>query len=300
MSAGHVFDRANTDEMNRHLVDIGRVVPQGRLALVVLDGGGRHRSKSLAILDNVSLPRLPPYGPELKPVETGFQFLKQGNFANQVFATAEEVKTGSKRFGTTSPTRPAGSFHSASEAGQYRSAHRHFNPSSTPRRVGDYFVSLRNPILAGEPVIQHDGPHETPIIHNTASFPMNMRPATTLIANPSHPANNICSGLMVNLPFGRTNSESARFMTPLMPFLVPSGSSCPGVFHHFRSSRQSGIRAIFMSSRGARQIRVSRSPRPLRPWRTDHCLNKRRTNAPARDLPARGGIPSRALVRGRA
>ncbi|MCY3875461.1 MAG: IS630 family transposase [Rhodobacteraceae bacterium] len=92
MSAGHVCNRANTDEMNRHLVEIGSAVPQGRHALAVLDGAGWHRSRSLEIPDDVSLLHLPPYSPELNPVETVFQFLKRGNFANQVFATAEEVK----------------------------------------------------------------------------------------------------------------------------------------------------------------------------------------------------------------
>ena len=91
-SAGHVCDKANTDEMNRHLADIGSVVPQGHHALAVLDGAGRHRSKSLEIPDNVSLLLPPPYSPEPDPVETVFQLLKQGNFANQVFATAEVVK----------------------------------------------------------------------------------------------------------------------------------------------------------------------------------------------------------------
>ncbi len=91
-SAGHVCDRANTDEMNRHLLGIAAAVPRGRHALAVLDGAGWHRSKSLEIPDNVSLLRLPPYSPEPDPVETVFQFLKQGDFANQVFATAEVVK----------------------------------------------------------------------------------------------------------------------------------------------------------------------------------------------------------------
>ncbi len=91
-SAGHVCDRANTDEMNRHLADIGNAVPRGRHARAVLDGARRHRSKSLEIPDNVSLLRLPPYSLEPDPVETVFQFLKQGNFANQVFATAADVK----------------------------------------------------------------------------------------------------------------------------------------------------------------------------------------------------------------
>ncbi len=40
ISAGHVCDRANTDEMNRHLVDIGSAVPMGRHAPEVLDGAG--------------------------------------------------------------------------------------------------------------------------------------------------------------------------------------------------------------------------------------------------------------------
>ena len=91
-AVGHVCDRANTDEMNRHLVDIGAAVPQGRHALVVLDGAGWHRSKSLEMPDNVTLLHLPPYSPELNPVETVIQFLKHRNFANQVFATAQVVK----------------------------------------------------------------------------------------------------------------------------------------------------------------------------------------------------------------
>ncbi len=88
---GHVCNRANTDEMNRHLVDIATAVPRGRHVLVVLDGAGWHRSKSLEIPDNVSPLRLSPYGPDPNPVETVFQFLEQDEFPKQVFATAEEV-----------------------------------------------------------------------------------------------------------------------------------------------------------------------------------------------------------------
>ena len=91
-AVGHVCGRANTQEMNRHLLDISAAVPQGRHALVVLDGAGWHRSKELECPDNVSMLRLPPYSPELNPVETVFQFLKARHFANQVFETAEEVK----------------------------------------------------------------------------------------------------------------------------------------------------------------------------------------------------------------
>ncbi len=60
----------------------------GRHALVVLVGAGWHKSKALEWPHNVSLLHLPPYSPELNPVETVFQFLKARYFANQVFATA--------------------------------------------------------------------------------------------------------------------------------------------------------------------------------------------------------------------
>ncbi len=92
LSATHVCDRAHTDEMNRHLHDISAVVPSGRHALVVLDGAGWHRSKSLETPHNLSLLHLPPYSPELNPVETVFQFPKAGHFANHVFAAGEDVK----------------------------------------------------------------------------------------------------------------------------------------------------------------------------------------------------------------
>ena len=91
-AVGHVCARANTAEMNRHLRDIGEAVPAGRHALVVLDGAGWHRSKELEVPDNVSLLRLPPYSPELNPVETLFSVLKHRHFANRVFDSAEHVR----------------------------------------------------------------------------------------------------------------------------------------------------------------------------------------------------------------
>ena len=91
-AVGHVCDKANTEEMNRHLQDIGRELPEGKHAVVVLDGAGWHRSKDLKIPSNVSLLRLPPYSPELNPIETLFSVLKHGHFANRVFESAEHVR----------------------------------------------------------------------------------------------------------------------------------------------------------------------------------------------------------------
>ncbi len=92
VAVGHVCDRANTGEMNRHLADVSRAVTPGRHGVVVLDGAGWHRSTDLAIPDNLTLLRLPPYSPELNPIENLFGFLKSNVLANRVFPTVDDVR----------------------------------------------------------------------------------------------------------------------------------------------------------------------------------------------------------------
>ena len=91
-AVGHVCDRASTGGTDRRLREIGERVPAGKRALVVLDGAGWHRSKDLGIPANVSLLRLPPYSPELNPVETVFSVLKHRHLPNRVFGSAEHVR----------------------------------------------------------------------------------------------------------------------------------------------------------------------------------------------------------------
>ncbi|MBO0763181.1 MAG: IS630 family transposase [Hyphomicrobiaceae bacterium] len=45
--------------------------------VLVLDGAGWHGSKTLRVPSNISLVRLPPYSPELNPVERVWLYLKQ-------------------------------------------------------------------------------------------------------------------------------------------------------------------------------------------------------------------------------
>ena len=90
-AVGHVCPRANTEEMNRHLDDVAQRVSPGKHAVVVLDGAGWHRSKALRVPDNLTLLRLPPYSPELNPVEQVFAYLKANFLSNRVFPTVEAV-----------------------------------------------------------------------------------------------------------------------------------------------------------------------------------------------------------------
>jgi transposase len=53
-----------------------------------LDGAGWHQTGGkLNLPDNISLLPLPPYSPELNPVENIWQFLRQNHLANRVFDT---------------------------------------------------------------------------------------------------------------------------------------------------------------------------------------------------------------------
>ena len=67
LAVGHIADRANTASMNEHLASAS-VRPENHCVLV-LDGAGWHKSKELEIPENITLLILPPYSPELNPME---------------------------------------------------------------------------------------------------------------------------------------------------------------------------------------------------------------------------------------
>ena len=57
-----------------------------------MDGAGSHRAKDLQIPENISLIHLPPYSPELNPVENFWKELKKEGFYNRVFGSMREVE----------------------------------------------------------------------------------------------------------------------------------------------------------------------------------------------------------------
>ena len=88
----HVAERANTASMNAHLAAIGAAVAPGAHGVIVLDGAGWHRSGDLLVPPNLTLVHLPPYSPELNPMEQIVLFLKSNRFANRVFKDVAALK----------------------------------------------------------------------------------------------------------------------------------------------------------------------------------------------------------------
>ena len=85
MAAGLVMPFADTAAMNAHLAEIARTVAPGAHAVLVLDGAGWHGGHALVVPDNISLVMLPPYSPELNPVENVWQYLRANWLAISVF-----------------------------------------------------------------------------------------------------------------------------------------------------------------------------------------------------------------------
>jgi transposase len=84
--------QANTAAMNHHLAEISTQVAPGAHAVLVLDGAGWHQTGgALRLPDNISLLHLPPYSPELNPVENIWQYLRQNGLSNSIFDTYETI-----------------------------------------------------------------------------------------------------------------------------------------------------------------------------------------------------------------
>jgi hypothetical protein len=81
----------NIEAMNEHLAEISRCVSVGAIALLVLDGAGWHSSPRLTVPDNIVLLPLPPYAPELNPVENVWEFLRGNLLSHRVWAAYDDI-----------------------------------------------------------------------------------------------------------------------------------------------------------------------------------------------------------------
>lgn len=86
-----VSDSMKTEEMSRFLGQVG-AAHQDRHVIMVLEGASSHKAKALLIPDNVSLIHLPPYSPELNPVEILWHELREKYCTNRVFETLAAVE----------------------------------------------------------------------------------------------------------------------------------------------------------------------------------------------------------------
>jgi transposase len=86
-----ILPHVNGTCMQLFLDEVGRRHPDDRIVMV-LDGAGWHQNGSLKCPDNIRLLPLPPYSPELNPVEHLWDELREKAFHNRVFKSIDALE----------------------------------------------------------------------------------------------------------------------------------------------------------------------------------------------------------------
>ncbi len=81
----------NGDCLQIFLNEVAARYPDERLVML-LDGAGWHRSGALILPDNLRLLPLPPYSPELNPVEPLWDDLREKYFHNRAFDSIDALE----------------------------------------------------------------------------------------------------------------------------------------------------------------------------------------------------------------
>jgi transposase len=85
-SSSLLLRHVDTEHMNAFLEVLSGTVAQDEHIVLVMDNAGWHRSKDLKMPSNITPLFLPPYSPELNPIERLWAYLKSHFLSNRVFA----------------------------------------------------------------------------------------------------------------------------------------------------------------------------------------------------------------------
>lgn len=86
-----IMPAANAQTLQVQLDELSRNLHADCHMLLILDGAGWHKSQALRIPDNLTLLHLPPYAPELNPVELVWHEMRQRYLSNRVYADLQEL-----------------------------------------------------------------------------------------------------------------------------------------------------------------------------------------------------------------
>ncbi len=87
-----IMPELNTEVLNLFLEQFAGELPAGVHAVLIWDGAGYHTSGDLVIPGNVSLIQLPPYSPELNPIENLWHYLRAHHWSNRQYKGYEGLQ----------------------------------------------------------------------------------------------------------------------------------------------------------------------------------------------------------------
>ena len=81
---GLIAERLNASVVQLLLDQLAATIPEGVHAVLVWDGAGWHTAGQVRAPANLTLVRLPPYSPELNPVERLWRYLRERPWPNRI------------------------------------------------------------------------------------------------------------------------------------------------------------------------------------------------------------------------
>jgi transposase len=92
-----IMPELNAEVLNLFLEQLSRELPAGVHAVLIWDGAGFHTSGDLEVPSNISLILLPPYSPELNPVENLWHYLRAHHWSNRAYQDYDELESEAAR-----------------------------------------------------------------------------------------------------------------------------------------------------------------------------------------------------------
>lgn len=85
-----IMPYCNTYCMNIFLEELSNTYPDD-VIILVCDGAAWHKSKMLKEFKNIKIIFIPPYTPEMNPIEQIWKEIRKCGFKNEIFSTLEKV-----------------------------------------------------------------------------------------------------------------------------------------------------------------------------------------------------------------
>ncbi len=86
----HIAGGCNSDWMNEFLHQLSEAYPDDYIILV-MDNAVWHKSQTLNIPENIEFTFIPPYTPEMNPIEQVWAEIRKRGFKNKIFRSLNEI-----------------------------------------------------------------------------------------------------------------------------------------------------------------------------------------------------------------
>jgi transposase len=90
-SIGLISPSLNAGVINLFLEQMSRELKPNVHAVLIWDGAGYHTARQVRVPTNITLVQLPPYSPELNPIENLWHYLRSHHWSNRLYANYDEL-----------------------------------------------------------------------------------------------------------------------------------------------------------------------------------------------------------------